>query len=215
MSEVAVIDYGLGNLHSVARAIEQVGGQVRFVDSRAGIEGAQRLILPGVGAFAAGMAGLQDRHLVDAIRRYADSGRPLMGICLGMQMLLERSHEFGVHEGLGIIPGSVVKVQPLERADIRAKIPHVGWGGLLPSRAGAWQGTAFENVKSGESAYFVHSYMASPAHSEHRLADIVYGGVDICAAVRRDAVIGCQFHPEKSGPTGLKILKSFVERTSD
>lgn len=215
MSEVAVIDYGLGNLHSVARAIEQVGGQVRFVDSSAGIEDAQRLILPGVGAFAAGMAGLQDRHLVDAMRRYAASGRPLMGICLGMQMLLECSHEFGVHEGLGIIPGSVVKVQPLERADIRAKIPHVGWGGLLPSRAGAWQGTVFENVKSGESAYFVHSYMASPAHSEHRLADIVYGGVDICAAVRRDAVIGCQFHPEKSGPTGLKILKSFVERASD
>lgn len=212
MNEVAIIDYGLGNLYSVARAIEQVGGTVRLVDSSAGIDAAQRLILPGVGAFAAGMAGLQSRNLVDAIRSYATSGRPLMGICLGMQMLLECSHEFGMHEGLGIIPGSVVQVRPAERADFRAKIPHVGWGALFPSREGAWQGTAFEQVQGGESAYFVHSYMASPTHAEHRLADINYGGLDICAAVGRGAVVGCQFHPEKSGPTGLKILKNFVER---
>lgn len=215
MNEVAVIDYGLGNLHSVARAIEQVGGAVRFVDAVADIERAQRLILPGVGAFAAGMGGLQSRGLVDAIRRYAASGRPFMGICLGMQMMLERSQEFGEHEGLGLIPGSVVQVRPLEGVGMRAKIPHVGWAGLLPVREGAWQSTAFEHVQAGESAYFVHSYMASPSQAEHRLANIAYGGVDICAAVSRGTVIGCQFHPEKSGPTGLKIIKSFVERVSE
>jgi glutamine amidotransferase len=210
VSEATIIDYGVGNLYSVTRAVERVGGRPKFVDTPAGIDSAHHLILPGVGAFGAGMAGLRDRGLVEAIRRYAASGRPLLGICLGMQMLLERSHEFGLHEGLGLIPGEVVRVE-LPPAAGGAKIPHVGWSALLPTQGtAAWRGTALDAVQPGEHAYFVHSYSARPSLSTDLLAHICYGEIDIAAVVGRGKVIGCQFHPEKSGPTGLKIIERFL-----
>lgn len=210
MTEVAIIDYGVGNLHSVMRAIERVGGQAKLVDSAEGIDTARYLILPGVGAFAAGMAGLRERGLIEPIRRYASSGRPLLGICLGMQMLLERSHEFGLHDGLSLIPGEVMRIELPANAG-GAKIPHVGWSALLPSGGpSAWHGTALEAVQPGENAYFVHSYMACPSIVTDQLAHIQYGGLDITAVVGRGKIIGCQFHPEKSGPTGLRIIEHFL-----
>lgn len=210
MTEATIIDYGVGKLYSVTRAVERVGGQWKFADTAAGIDAARCLILPGVGAFGAGMAGLRDRGLVDAIRRYATSGRPLLGICLGMQMLLERSHEFGAHEGLGLIPGEVVRVE-LPSKVVGAKIPHVGWSALQPSGGvGAWRGTAMEDIRPGEHAYFVHSYMARPSVTGDELSHISYGGVEIAAVVGRGMIAGCQFHPEKSGPTGLKIIERFL-----
>lgn len=211
MSVVTVVDYGVGNLFSVSRALERCGAEVFLTDTVAGIDAAERLILPGVGAFADGMQGLRERGLVAPLQRYARSGRSLMGICLGMQMLLDYSQEFGNHEGLGIIPGSVVNVPALTPAGRLHKIPHIGWSGLQPSAGRPdWHGTVFEHTKPGSAAYFVHSYMAAPLDPLHRLADCDYNGVTVSAAIMRDAVVGCQFHPEKSGEVGLAVLARFL-----
>lgn len=210
MVEATIIDYGVGNLYSVTRAVEHVGGRARFADCAESIDTASCLILPGVGAFGAGMAGLRERGLIDAIRKYAASRRPLLGICLGMQMLLERSYEFGIHEGLGLIPGEVVRME-LSSGRTGAKIPHVGWSALKPVQGvDSWRNTPLEAVQLGEVAYFLHSYMAQPALTSDRVADIRFGGLDIPAVIGRGRVFGCQFHPEKSGTTGLKILERFL-----
>ena len=198
MVETTIIDYGVGNLYSVTRAVEHVGGRARFADSAEGIDTAHCLILPGVGAFGAGMAGLRERGLINAIRRYAASGRPLLGICLGMQMLLERSYEFGLHEGLGLIPGDVVRVE-LPSGTTGAKIPHVGWSALQPVKGiDSWRNTLLEAVQPGEFAYFVHSYMAQPTLISDRLADIRFGGLDIPAVIGQGRVLGWEFNTEKS-----------------
>lgn len=212
MTAVSVIDYGVGNLFSVARALEHCGASVTMVQDAAGVAAADRLVLPGVGAFADGMRGLHERGLVPALRAYAAAGRPLLGICLGMQMLLEGSEEFGEHEGLGIIPGKVVSVPPTGLDGRPHKIPHIGWNALQPSASRAtWAGTALRGISPGACAYFVHSYMAAPTHASDRLADCLYDGRIVSAAIARDGVIGCQFHPEKSAATGLSVLAVFLE----
>jgi len=211
MTTVTVVDYGLGNLFSVSRALEQVGAQVEITDSAAKIADATHLVLPGVGAFRDGMAGLQSRALVEPLRGYGRSGRPFLGICLGMQLLFEWSAEFGRKEGLGLMKGGVEAI-PATGTDGRPhKIPHIGWNELeLPASRQAWTGTPLESLEAGEPAYFVHSFTAVPAEPSDRLADAYYDGCVISAAVGRDALFGCQFHPEKSGPAGLRILESFV-----
>jgi imidazole glycerol-phosphate synthase subunit HisH len=207
---VTVIDYGMGNLHSVCHAFEHIGCEVLLTASPQDVARAERLVLPGVGAFKDGMAELDKRGLVGAIRDYAASGRPVLGICLGMQMLLESSDEFGDHEGLGLING-VVRVVPKTGAnDVTHKIPHIGWNRLLPC-SGAWDRTILNGIAQGTEVYFVHSYTAHPADEALRLADADYDGCRISAAVRKDRVYGCQFHPEKSGPAGLQMLRNFVE----
>jgi glutamine amidotransferase len=210
MTRVAVIDYGMGNLHSVCRAFEHVGAESVLTDDPAALRAASHLVLPGVGAFRDGMAELAKRDLVEPLRDYAKSGRPLLGICLGMQMLFEESEEFGRHDGLAILPGAVRAI-PATGADGAAhKIPHVGWRAVRPPRAAAWSGTLFEGTSEGEEFYFVHSYTAIPARPEDRLADADYDGCTISAAVRRANVYGFQFHPEKSGTAGLALLSRFV-----
>ncbi len=208
---VTMIDYGIGNLFSVTRALEHVGASVATTDSPHVLDRAERVILPGVGSFANGMSGLRERSLIEPLRRYAASGRPFLGICLGLQLMFDASEEFGRHEGLGLIAGEV-KAVPDRRADGQPhKIPHVGWAPLAPPSPGSsWDGTLFGDVAPGESVYFVHSFTAVPADERHRLADTDYDGCRISAAVRRDNLYGCQFHPEKSGPTGLRILARFV-----
>ncbi len=214
MSRVTIIDYGLCNILSVTRGFESVGAEVELTDSAAAIDRAERLVLPGVGAFADGMAGLREKGLVEPLREYAKSGRPLIGVCLGMQMLLETNEEFGIHEGLGLIPGRVVAI-PGTDADGRAhKIPHIGWTDLVPPEGTtpeSWKKTVFKEIRPGTAAYFVHSYTAVTTNRANRLADSYYGGQLISAAVYSGNVYGCQFHPEKSGPIGLSILKSFME----
>jgi imidazole glycerol-phosphate synthase subunit HisH len=211
MTAVSVIDYGVGNLFSVGRALEHCGASVTMVHDAAGVAAAERLVLPGVGAFADGMAGLQERGLVPALRAYAAAGRPLLGICLGMQMLLDGSEEFGQHEGLGIIPGTVVTVPPTGLDGRPHKIPHIGWNALRLSESRSdWNGTALRGIEPGACAYFVHSYMAAPTHAADRLADCLYDGRIVSAAIARDGVIGCQFHPEKSAATGLSVLAAFL-----
>jgi glutamine amidotransferase len=212
MSVVTVVDYGMGNLFSVSRAVERCGAEVVLTDTAAGIDDAKWLILPGVGAFADGMQGLRSRGLVEPLRRYAASQRPLLGICLGMQMMLEAGLEFGTHEGLGLIPGRVETVPALSASGAPHKVPHIGWSGLqLPPGRADWNNTILRNIAPGAAGYFVHSFMAVPTDPAHRLADADYDGVAVCAAIARDLVTGCQFHPEKSGEVGLTILKTFLE----
>lgn len=209
--KITVIDYGLSNLLSVRRALEYFGAEVEITASRSRILDAQALVLPGVGAFKDGMNGLARLSLVDAIQEKCAAGTPLLGICLGMQMLFDESDEFGCHVGLGLIAGRVERIPDTDAAGEMQRVPHVGWNKLLPARAGTdFSGTIFAGVKPGEEAYFVHSYEAKPARAQDRLADTQYGGRLICAAAQRGHVIGCQFHPEKSGETGLAVLRGYL-----
>ena len=211
MTDVAVIDYGVGNLLSVRRAFLQCGVTVDVTDNPACILAARRVVLPGVGAFANGMAALQARGLVYVVHEVGRRGTPLLGICLGMQMLLDTSEEFGDTAGLGLIAGRVVPVPERGIDGTPQKIPHIGWNGLVPGTpTAAWNGTLLEGIEAGESVYFVHSFMAQPADATHRLADCIYGGVSVSAAIRQRNVMGCQFHPEKSGEVGLRVLKNFL-----
>jgi len=213
MPRVTVVDYGIGNLLSVARALEHCGAEVLLASDPRLIERADSLVLPGVGAFADGMAGLRQRGLIEPIRKYARSDRPLLGICLGMQMMLETGEEFGNHDGLGLIPGKVSAI-PLTGTDGQPhKIPHIGWNELVPpSPATSWKGTILEDIPPGTAAYFVHSYVAVPTHQKHRLADCLYDGQVISAVIRSGSIYGCQFHPEKSGEAGLAILRRFISQ---
>jgi len=207
---VTVIDYGVGNIFSVCRALEHCGADVRLSGVPEEILSAEMVILPGVGAFADGMAGLASRGLVAAVKEYAATNRPLLGICLGMQMLMDSSEEFGMQDGLGLIPGKVTAIPSTGGDGAPHKIPHIGWNELLVPEGADWKGTVLENTASGSSVYFVHSFAAVPECPEHRLAECDYNGRKICAAVRSGLVFGCQFHPEKSGEVGLSIVKSFL-----
>ena len=207
---VTVVDYGVGNLYSVRRALETVGAEVTLSADASTIERAPRLVLPGVGAFADGMVGLRERGLVESIRRFAESGRPLLGICLGMQLLASVGEEFGEHEGLGLIRGRVVAIPQLTVDGARQKIPNVGWRALQPTAEVEWSSTVLSGTTPGTSVYLVHSYHLVPYDPAHVLAWSGYGGHRITAAVCSDRIIGCQFHPEKSGPAGLAILSRFV-----
>lgn len=203
---VVVVDYGAGNLHSVARALTHEGADLLITSSPDEVRSADRLVLPGVGAFADAMRQLEARGLVDAVKRFFETERPFLGICVGMQMLLSESTEFGLHAGLGLIPGRVVRI-----SSERVKVPHVGWNEIRPSRADAWKGTCLEVLEGQRPMlYFVHSYNAEPIDERHRLADASYGEGRICAAVRRNNAVGVQFHPEMSGAVGLSILRRFL-----
>ena len=211
MKTVSIVDYGMGNLLSVSRAVEHCGAEPVLVSSSVDIEKAQWLILPGVGAFADGMAGLRALSLVEPLRRHAASQKPLLGICLGMQMMMDWSMEFGRHDGLGIIAGGVVPVPPLDQSGTPHKVPLIGWSSLeLPSGRNNWDGTILRDITPGAATYFVHSFMAVPDAPIDRLAETDYGGVKVCAAISRGPVSGCQFHPEKSGDVGLSILNAFL-----
>ncbi len=206
--EVTVIDYGSSNLHSVIKGLRQVGAAVDVTDRPEDIRRAERLVLPGVGAFSDGMGGLERLHLVSALHEYFAAGRPFLGICLGMQMLFSESEEFGLWSGLGAIPGRV-KAIPHRPG---YKVPHTGWSKIHPMSGSTWQGSILASTPPGMCAYFVHSLTAVPESEEDRLADTDYGGVRISAAVRRGNITGCQFHPEKSGPLGLDILRCFCKQ---
>ena len=211
--KVVIADYGVGNLLSVHRAMERCGGAARVSANASDIRGADRLVLPGVGAFGDCMAALRRTGLLEPVLSFIEFGRPMLGVCVGMQILLDDSDEFGPHEGLGLIPG-VVRAVPSASADGRQhKIPHTGWTPLeIPAGASAdrWRSTILTDTEPGAAAYFVHSYTAHPADPAHRLADVHYGGHRVAAAVVNDNVTGTQFHPEKSGPVGLRMLERFL-----
>lgn len=204
MSAVTIVDYGLGNLHSVGKALIHLGARVAVAEDAAGVLAAERLLVPGVGAFADGMAGLSDRGQVQALRSAAARGTPIAGICLGAQLLLARSEEFGSHAGLGIIGGTV---RMIPAAGV--KVPHVGWNRLVPT-AGGWAGSPLAGTSSGTWAYFIHSFHMMPDDPAHILATTRHGAHELIAAVRSGRTTGFQFHPEKSGPAGLAMLAAFL-----
>ncbi len=209
--DVVVVDYGLGNLLSVRRGLESAGATVTVSSDPETVLSAPRVVLPGVGAFARGMQELSAHGLDQVVQAVARKGTPLLGICLGMQMLFETSEEFGQTVGLGLIPGRVVAVRPADAAGHALKVPHIGWNALtLSAGRSSWAGTMLADIVPGAACYFVHSFMGEPSDPMDRVADCEYGDHLICAAVQRDNVQGCQFHPEKSGPVGLQILKRFV-----
>lgn len=205
---VTVVDFGAGNMFSVQRAFAHLGVEVLLADSPAQIESAARLVLPGVGAFTGCMNELKARKLDAPMRAYAASGRPLLGICVGMQMLFDSSDEFGASPGLGLIAGAVRAI-PVKGPTGEHKVPHVGWSGLYPAGE-QWTDGLLGGVEPGDQVYFVHSFTAHPVNEEVRLADSDYDGCRISAAVRAGNILGCQFHPEKSGETGLRILSNFA-----
>ncbi|MDP1604365.1 MAG: imidazole glycerol phosphate synthase subunit HisH [Legionella sp.] len=206
--DVAVIDYGAGNLLSVSRALEQCGARVTITSSPQNILTASRVVLPGVGSFSYGMQALCQQGLDDTVREVAARGTSLLGICLGMQMLLDKSDEFNTTAGLGLIPGQVIAIPALAPT---TRIPHIGWNSLmLPEGRTHWEGTILNDINPDEDVYFVHSFMACPAETSAKIADCLYEGVSITSVIGRENITGCQFHPEKSGEVGLKILRRFL-----
>ena len=204
---IAVIDYGVGNVFSLCRSLEAIGQTPVVTGDPDQLRKADKLFLPGVGAFADAAAKLRDTGLDRVIKEEAARGKPLMGICLGMQLLFEESYEFGQYEGLGLIPGKVIGMEGTIPAEL--KIPHIGWNRLLfPDRP---RHPLLQTVEDGDCVYFVHSFYATDC-DEAIIAQAEYGKV-LTAAVAKGNVMGCQFHPEKSGTVGLNILRTFCEGT--
>ncbi len=212
-SRVTVIDYGLGNLLSVKRGFEFFNADVTITSDPKKILSSPRVVLPGVGAFPQGMQALSELKLIPVIEELAERGTPILAICLGMQLIMDYSEEFEMTAGLGLIPGSVVKIPSRSEKGKLQKVPHIGWNSLLPAdKETKWNATLLQENEIGDFFYFVHSYMAVPSIREHRLADTYYGEQLVSAVVLKGNITGCQFHPEKSGEQGLKILKSFTTK---
>jgi glutamine amidotransferase len=208
VTRVGVVDYGVGNLRSVTNALLHLGARPVVSGQASELERCDRLVLPGVGAFPHGMEALRLRGLDDFVRGWAAGGRPLLGICLGMQLFLDASSEFGETPGLGILPGRVDALQDLTSPQVPLRLPHVGWAALQPG--GAPAPGLFDGVLPQATFYFVHSYACRAEHPACA-ATAGYAGVRFAACLRRDQVLGVQFHPEKSGPSGLRFLCNFLE----
>lgn len=200
---VAIVDYGVGNLFSLVSSFKAIGVDAVATKDKSVIESADRIVLPGVGAFGDAAEKLFSSGLKEVVIEQAKKGKPLLGICLGMQLLFERSYEYGVHQGLGLIKGEIRAIS--EVIPKYYKIPHIGWNALKFTQ----KNSLFKYLKEGDHVYFVHSYYGANC-SESVIATAEYGA-HLTAAVAKDNVYGCQFHPEKSGQVGLKILKAFCE----
>jgi glutamine amidotransferase len=198
---IAIIDYGMGNLHSVSKAVERLGFEAEVTADAARIVSASGAILPGVGAFGDAMEHLKAAGLDEVVKRYAATGKPLLGICLGMQLLFSQSVEHGTHQGLNVLPGQVVRLE----GDF--KIPHMGWNRLSFEQ----HTPLFDGLEEGH-VYFVHSFHALPQRTSDLLATTNYHG-DVTAIVGRDQIYGMQFHPEKSGELGMRLLDNFLRLT--
>ena len=203
-AKVAIVDYGVGNLYSLCSSLRAIGADAVVTPDAAVLRNAERIILPGVGAFADAAAKLRATGLDKVICEQAAAGKKIMGICLGMQMLFEKSYEYGEHEGLGLIPGRIVPMAGYIPEEL--KVPHIGWNPLIFKGE---RHPLLRYLSEGDCVYFVHSYFATDC-DESVIATAEYGR-ELTAAVARGNVMGCQFHPEKSGPVGLSILRAFCE----
>ena len=212
-TDVLLVDYGMANLLNVARALSHCGATVKVTEDPAEVERADRVVVPGVGAFQDSIHEVTTRGFSDAIKRYIDTGRPFLGICVGMQLLFDASEEFGEHAGLGILPGRVRAIPAETVTGEKQRVPHIGWNHLQPAATGrSWDETFLRPFVGGRPAvYFVHSFAPHPDIDSDRLADCVYGGHRICAAVQRGNIMATQFHPERSGEAGLTLLKHFLQ----
>jgi len=210
MCEVVLVDYGCGNIRSIEQALVKIGVSCRHTSNPIEIKEAKRIILPGVGAYATGMQHLEKMELIQVLKDFAISGKPMLGICLGMQLLLDYSEEFGKHEGLGIISGNVTYLS----SNDGVKIPHIGWNALeIPecNNKQIWDNEILDGIDPNKDCYFVHSYMVRTSRDMDNIAETEYGGVRFSSVVCYNNVYGCQFHPEKSGAIGLKFLNNFVQ----
>lgn len=202
---IGIVDYGMGNLHSVVNALDYLGAKSLVSSDKSELDGCAAIILPGVGAFADAMKRLSELDMTAFLRSQAlEFRKPFLGICLGMQMLFDKSYEFGEHEGLGLIGGTVELINPISNGQ-RLKIPHMGWSSLHKCKASR----LLANISDGEYVYFVHSYAAKVKNRDDLAAVCDHGG-EITAAVERENIMGTQFHPEKSCETGMKILRAFL-----
>jgi imidazole glycerol-phosphate synthase subunit HisH len=217
--KTAIVDYGMGNLFSVAQACATVGLDPVITSSPADVESAAAVIVPGIGGFPDAMAALERERLVAPIMRAVEDGRPVAGICLGMQLLMDEGSEFGRHRGLGVIAGTVERFPDPEVGHLKVaptyKVPQVGWNKLsVPTHcaSGTWRAAG---VDDGDFMYFVHSYYVKPSNPETVAATSTYAGVEFCAAVSQRNVVGWQFHPERSGPRGLELYRAFAQRVRE
>ena len=206
--KVSIIDYGLCNLYNVSNSFQHIGANVKIISTPEEIKKSDRIILPGVGAFKNGMRGLNLRNLIEPLKEHVQKKLPFLGICLGMQIMFDISYEFGEIEGLGVIPGKVIKIPSLGTNKIKHKIPHIGWNKL--EFVNNSMNKSILNGQDQPTVYFVHSFMAICKNDENLLAKTIYNGIDIASVVYKENSFGCQFHPERSGEHGLNILKEFL-----
>jgi glutamine amidotransferase len=203
---VAIIDYEAGNLFSVQHACETVGLDWRITNNPDEVKNADALILPGVGAFGDAMNNLKMLGLIQPLKDFAASGKPFLGICLGMQLLFSESEEFGNVKGLNILEGRVTKFPEINENGKRVKIPHIGWNRIYnPPKGEGWSNTALEHIADGEFMYFIHSFYVCPCSKDQILSLTDYEGIEYCSAVKKDNIFATQFHPEKSAEEGMKI----------
>jgi glutamine amidotransferase len=208
---VVIVDYGLGNLHNVLRACEAVGMAAKITSSPDEIGSAPAAILPGVGAFADAIAVLESTGMADSLRELVNAGKPLFGICLGFQLLMTESCEFGHHQGLNFIPGSVRRIDHPTDGSSALKVPHVGWNRVWRKSA-TRAGSLIDAIADGENMYFAHSFVVVPADPQAIVSSTRYGDVEFCSSAARGNVFGCQFHPERSGVCGLKMYARFAHQ---
>ncbi len=207
--QVAIVDYRLGNLFSVKQACEHVGLTAEITNSKSTILAASAAILPGVGAFGDAMQILGQLDLLSVLKDVVNSGRPILGICLGMQLLMTESHEFGRHRGLGWIDGEVKRLPEGHVQGQRLKVPQIGWNRIYP-RQSSWSGSMLEHLAQNAFMYFVHSYYAEPASTDVVLSMTRYGSFEFCSSLQKRNIFGCQFHPERSGRSGLWIYQNLA-----
>jgi glutamine amidotransferase len=212
--KITLLDYGMCNMLNVARALEHAGADVHVTEDPKEAIVAERLVVPGVGAFSECMRAVNNLGHGDAILEFVKTGRPMLGICVGMQILFEASEEFGETPGLGILPGRVRVVPNVTASGAPQRVPHIGWNHLIEPRGGrSWEKTLLQSFGAvGPAVYFVHSFAAQPSNDDDRLADCDYGGHRISAMVKRENVTATQFHPERSGTVGLRMLKEFLSQ---
>jgi glutamine amidotransferase len=208
--KVAIIDYGLGNIFSIKNACEIVGLDTLITSNADEINNSDALILPGVGAFGDAINSLKQKGLDVVINNFVNTGKPFLGICLGMQLMFTESEEFGVHKGLGLISGKIIKFPNRDNQNKILKVPQIQWNQIYKYNTENWENSPMYNINEGEYVHFVHSYYAIPDQIESILSYSEYGGIKYASSVIKDNLLGIQFHPEKSGIIGIEIYKRWA-----
>ncbi len=205
--KISIIDYGVGNISNLLAAIDYCGCSGKVITSYKDIEKSDYIILPGVGAFKYAIHELKRKKMIDAIQNHVSNDRPFLGICLGMQLMLNKSYEFGEIDGLGIIDGEVISIKSKQTINQHFKIPHIGWNKLLQNKSIT---NKYSDIFDKKYMYFVHSYYANCKNQKNVIANVNYNNIIMPALIQHNYSYGCQFHPEKSGPDGLKLLRGFL-----
>ena len=210
--DVTVIDLGIGNLLSIVRGLEHFGARVTVTNNVHTIAKSSHVVLPGDGAFKFAMQQINKQGIKNAIQNIYNSKTKLLGICIGMQIMFDQGFEFEKTEGLGLISGEVIPIPNRSTNGDKLSLPHMGWNGLVNTESYKnWDGTLLTNNREKDEVYFIHSFMAVPKKKSYQVANCIYGGHRITAVIKKDNITGCQFHPEKSGTAGLKIIKEFIK----